>query len=264
MKAWRRLIGLLPWLLAPSFLAVACGRTEEAGADPSAPGGVAASAASSAGAFSVGGRSPEARGGAFGRAGNGPIAQPGAAGFGADPSYPPGISNEPTTLTCGLDTCSSLAVGPAYTDACCAGDVCGLQTGFLALLGVTFADACQARAQAGSLDASCPASGTRMLTYPAGSQTTVPIEGFAGCCRENGKCGVALERILAPGFGKLAELGLGCVDSAPFFGGAAAPDCGATGGAGGASFAGDGGASGAGGASFAGEGGAAVSAGGAG
>jgi hypothetical protein len=124
-----------------------------------------------------------------------------------------------------------------------------LDTGFLELVGANFAERCQAKAQPGALDDSCATSAAALIPFPVGGQTImVPINGYAGCCREDGHCGVVVDDIVSPLLGKVATLGLGCVDSAPFFANAPAPECGSVGGggapAGGAGPVAEGGAAG--------------------
>jgi hypothetical protein len=173
---------------------------------------------------------------------------------------PPGLSDMPKSVACAPnDTCSSAAIGPVFIDPCCTeDDSCGLDTGALALVGAVFADACQAKAQPGVRDASCPDSAPTSVPFPAGGSTImVPLNGNLGCCRDDGKCGVLANELSSPLLGVVSKLGLGCVDSAPFFKGRPAASCGA----GGESF---GGAPGTAGAGAAGDATAGVSAGGAG
>lgn len=187
----------------------------------------------------------------------GGVSEGGAAG--AATALPPGISDMSRTIECGADMCKSVGVGPVFIDPCCSSDACGLDTGFLALVGAAFTEKCQAKDQPGDLDEMCPTSDASTIPFEVspGNTIMVPIEGFAGCCRENGKCGVAVNDVVAPMLGgKIATLGLGCVDAAPFFPGTTPAACGAgVGGAGGAG--GDtGGAANAAGASTGGAGGA--------
>lgn len=258
MTSWRHLLRVLPWLVAPSVFVGACGRTEHSGDEPSTAGKTSRGGASSGTVgptSSSGTASTQPRAGAPGR-GGGPAALPGEGGYDAGPALPPGLSNQPVGIDCKLDACFSSAVGPLYVDPCCAGEACGLDSGFLALLGAKFPSKCLAKGQPGVLDASCPATAPRQLPVQTGAMTlVVPLEGFAGCCRADGKCGVVVDNLVAAGFGTVAKLGLGCVDSAPFFNNvraACGPDVG-----------GAGGESGFGGANSAGEAGAAASTGGA-
>ena len=174
----------------------------------------------------------------------------------------PGISETPQTEACGVEMCKSAAVGPLFVDPCCAGESCGLDTAVLGLLGAPFSERCQALGQPGEVDANCPTSAASTIPVPFAGQTIMlPINGFVGCCRDDGKCGVVADDIVSPLLGPVASLGLGCVDSAPFFGNEPGAACGVGGGAGGAAGAGgvSGSLSGAGG-----DAGAAVSVGGAG
>jgi hypothetical protein len=169
---------------------------------------------------------------------------------------PPGISDMSKTEMCGGDSCSSAAVGPVFIDPCCAGDACGLATGFLDLVGAHFKEECQPKGQLGDVDEACPTSAASAVPFGG---TMVPINGFVGCCRENGMCGVVVDDVTSAALGKIASLGLGCVDSAPFFPGEKVAACGGGGGGaggmggmggmsdGGASVGGAGGAGGAGG-----------------
>ena len=173
----------------------------------------------------------------------------GEAGYDVGPVLPPGLSDEPAVVDCKLDACFSSAVGPLFVDPCCAGEGCGLDSGFLALLGARFPNQCQAKGQPGVLDASCPATPGRQLPVQSATTTlVVPIEGFSGCCRDDGKCGVVIDDLVAAGFGTVGKLGLGCVDSAPFFNnvrtacGSAVGGAGGESGLGGASSAGEAGA----------------------
>ncbi|HEX2877281.1 MAG TPA: hypothetical protein VHP33_38795 [Polyangiaceae bacterium] len=93
-------------------------------------------------------------------------------------------------------------------------------------------------------DTSCPTSPPTSAPFPSGDTTVaVPINGYLGCCRDDGTCGVLLNELSSPAFGVVSKLGLGCVDSAPFFNGKPAPACGS----GGESFGGAPGSAGAGG-----------------
>jgi hypothetical protein len=187
----------------------------------------------------------------------------GGAGGAAPSTLPPGISSVSKTEMCTDEpACKSAAVGPVYIDPCCAGDACGLATGFLGLVGAKFENDCQPKGQVGEVDEGCPTTAPSAVPFPMGGTTImVPINGFVGCCRENGMCGVVVDDVVSPALGKLASLGLGCVDAAPFFPQGPAPKaCGA--GGGGAGGSGAGGASG--GESAGGAGGAVTPAGGAG
>jgi hypothetical protein len=264
MNSWRLRIRVLPWLLAPAYVVAACGHTDHSAGLRDGGG---SSSGGSSGARNMGGT-------ASGTTGRGGSQNPEAGAGGATPTIMiPGISETPRTETCGVDSCESAAVGPLFVDPCCAGDACGLDTSVLSLLGAPFSERCQALAQPGELDASCPTSAGSTIPVPFGGQTVMlPIKGFAGCCRDDGKCGVLANDVVSPLAGSVATLALGCVDSAPFFGNQPAAACGSgVGGAGGASAGAGGAGAGAGGsagepagASAGGEAGASVSAGGAG
>lgn len=144
----------------------------------------------------------------------------GGAGGAAPAMLPPGLSTAASTKMCGADTCKSAAVGPAvFVDPCCdAVDGCGLNTGFLSLVGAKFKDVCQSRDQAGDPSDTCnPATGLIVPFQMGGTTLMVPLDPFAGCCRPDGTCGVVVDKVTSGG-GKLpiADLGLGCVDAAPF------------------------------------------------
>ena len=64
-------------------------------------------------------------------------------------------------------------------------------------------------------------------------ETMISLDPFHGCCRaDTGTCGVYVDAVtVGSGLVPLGKLGLGCIDSAPFFGEPGAP-CGASGGAG--------------------------------
>jgi hypothetical protein len=186
--------------------------------------------------------------GAGGEPGAGGMSEAAGAG-GAGASLPPGISSMPKTEACGTEMCGSAAVGPVFIDPCCDSGACGLDTGFLALVGASFTDKCQPKAQPGEVDANCATTEPSTIPFPSGGNTImVPINGFVGCCRDNGMCGVVVDDVVSPVLGKVATLGLGCVDAAPFFPGVTPVSCGAGGGGGGgAGGVGVGGAGGAGG-----------------
>jgi hypothetical protein len=177
-------------------------------------------------------------GGGGGSGGSG-MSEGGAAG--ATP-LPEGLSDMSKTVECGADMCKSAAVlgGTVFIDPCCATDACGLDTGFLTLVGASFDEKCQAQDQPGDLDEACPTSDASTIPF---SGAMVPIAGFAGCCRENGTCGVVVNDVVSPILGKITSLGLGCVDATPFFDETPGKCGGGTGGAGGAGAGGAGGAS---------------------
>jgi len=173
---------------------------------------------------------------------------------------PPGLSDMPSTEECGANACESAKAGPIFIDPCCATDgSCGLSTGFLALVGARFDDACQPLHQPGAEDAACPAATGLKVPYQSGPTTLMlPLTAFPGCCRENGTCGVVVDQAVSPGV-LTADLGLGCVDAAPFFPGQAIVKCGDSGGAGsGGAGSGGTGSGGEGGSSLAPEGGTAA------
>jgi len=154
----------------------------------------------------------------------------------------PGTSTTSQTIECGTSMCKSTStlLPTLFVDPCCVDDACGVDTQFLGLLKAAFpaGATCQPKAQAGDLDAACPDSAEQMVMVP-GVPAAVPVPGFAGCCRaDTGTCGVVVDTI-PTSFGNFASPGLGCVDSAPFFGQKAGAACGAggggTGGAGGVS-----------------------------
>lgn len=168
-----------------------------------------------------------------------------------------GAAGAPATVKCGTATCSAVTIPGAGFNipACCADaatNQCGLDGSTVAQFGLNFAEACQPKDQPGVADETCPDS-------PSAATTAGFDIQFAGCCRPNGSCGYLIDKVDG-----LFQVGLGCVDSAPFLDGGAPTPCGAAGG-GGASqgSGGDAGASqgGGGGAleSVAGEGGAADS-----
>lgn len=215
MNNWRRPCWVLTWLVAPGLFVAGCGQTQTDGSESAAGAATAGGTSSSSGGKTS---KPTPTGGVVGRAGSEPAPEAGAGGVTPGIMLPPGISDMPKTAMCGIDKCASASVGPVFVDPCCAGASCGLDTGFLALVGATFEDKCQAKDQPGALDDNCPASPASAIPFPSGGQTiVVPINGFAGCCRDDGRCGVVVDAIVSPALGTVATLGLGCVDSAPFF-----------------------------------------------
>jgi len=248
MQGWRLLNRALPWVLAPAWFIAACGGTTERTRDDANANGGAAAGTSKGG--SKGGPVGQPTGGTTllpmpGRGGSGVLIEGGTGG--TLTMLPPGLSDTPKTEACApTETCESVSVGPVFIDPCCTADGCGLRTEFLALLGATFADKCQAKDQPGFVDSACPTSPNTPLPFPSGGQTImVPLDGFVGCCRQDGKCGVLVDAASSPVLGPISKLGLGCVDSAPFFGGEPAADCGAGVGGAGAGGADAGGAGGA-------------------
>lgn len=260
MQGWRFLSRVLPWLVAPAWFIAACGGTvERVRGDANGTGGAA-------GTSKGGSRSDidQPAGGSTllpmpvaGRGGTSMMIEGGSGGTLV--MLPPGVSDTPKSVACmSGDKCSSAAVGPVFIDPCCAeGDVCGLDTSVLELTGAAFPNKCQAKDQPGVLDANCPSSAPSSVPFPAGGTTIqVPLSGQAGCCRDDGRCGVLLNELSSPALGVISKLGLGCVDSAPFFKGNSVRSCGGGGESfGGAPNVGTGGAS-------AGEAGAFVGAGG--
>jgi hypothetical protein len=150
---------------------------------------------------------------------------------------PPGFSSTPKTISCGSNcTSATLGFGTAviYIDPCCTGEdqsICGIDTTFLSPTGTNSAMTCEPRNQPGAVDAACPSPPPAMIPVMG---TTATLDPMPGCCRaETGTCGVLVNRVTAGnGLLPLADLGLGCVDAAPFFPGQTAMTCGG-GGAGG-------------------------------
>ncbi len=137
-------------------------------------------------------------------------------------------------VPCGKNTCKGLTLGLQQSfdiPGCCADpdtSSCGLDSSGLAMFGPSLGMACQPLAQPGKLDPACPESAAAPVTG-----TPIPIK-FPGCCQANGFCGYQLDSIA----GGLIQIGLGCVDSAPFLDGGTPRSCGA-----GPAVQGDGGAS---------------------
>jgi hypothetical protein len=205
---------------------LACGASENKKGNPAGSGGQATGGT----AGSTGGVSGSASG------------APASGGSAGVPLLPPGISSTPTTIECGGD-CSSAKLGfgmtSAYIDPCCTGedeDVCGIDTTFL--MSGNAGEACAPRNQPGELDPSCPAPPAATIPVMG---AMVPLDAMPGCCRDNGVCGVMVDRVTAGGgLLPLATLDLGCVDAASFFPGEDPVPCGGagTGGAGGTSAVG--------------------------
>jgi hypothetical protein len=170
--------------------------------------------------------------------GNTTAGRAGAGGAGgASTMLPPGISDVPKTVECST-SCDSAKVGLGasvyYLDPCCGGagkDECGLSTAFLATAGVKVDQECEPKAQPGPIDDACPIPPGAMI--PMGT-TMISLDPFPGCCRaDTGTCGVYVDAVtFGGGLVPLGKLGLGCLDSTPFFGEPGAA-CGASGGAGG-------------------------------
>jgi len=148
--------------------------------------------------------SDSARGGSAGSSGKG-----GAGGLDASTASP---------IECANLMCDPLLLpipGAPPVEACCTpDDACGLDSSVLEAFGPTFEEPCQPRDQPGVLDTSCPNSTSAMI------EGGLTIE-FPGCCRANGSCGYMLDTL----FG-VYEIGLGCVDSAPFLDGGTPAACG--------------------------------------
>lgn len=141
----------------------------------------------------------------------------------------------PPTVACGTATCKAVTIPiQNFTiPACCADAAtnhCGLDATPLAVFGATFTQTCQPLAQPGTLDAECTDSPTIVV-----QGTNLPP--LPGCCRPSGTCGYQLDKVAG-----LFQIGLGCVDSAPFLDGGPPVSCGNA--AGGESGAGQGGSAG--------------------
>jgi hypothetical protein len=215
-----------------------CGSSDrKQGSVPAARGtggasGSAAAPSSAAGAGGVAGAGAGAGGKSGGGAGR--SASAGAAGA---LMLPPGISDMPKTIECG-GNCSSATLGVAtlsyYVDPCCGGenrDQCGIDTTFIAATGT--GSSCALKNEPGELDGACPSSNSTAIP---GMSTPLMFDPLLGCCRPDGSCGVMLNRVTTGGgVISLAQLGLGCVDAAPFFPGEPPVRCGqsASGGEGG-------------------------------
>ncbi len=122
-----------------------------------------------------------------------------------------------STIDCGSKRCDELKLPGGYDPipACCAGDgdVCGLDGSRFADFGANFEDPCQPLDQPGNEDPTCPPS------------TPIPTElgpelQFPGCCKPDGLCGYLVDNAL-----NLVEIGLGCVDAAPFLDGGVPTSC---------------------------------------
>jgi hypothetical protein len=183
------------------FATLACGNSEGKKAQPAGSGG---------------------NGGMAGLAGAGGA----TGGSGGAPMLPPGISSMPKTIPCGGD-CSSAALGlgtvSVYIDPCCTGedeDVCGIDTSFL----MSGGEACAPRDQPGEVDANCPSPPASTIPVMG---AMVALDRMPGCCRENGVCGVMVNRVtIGGGLIPLANLDLGCVDAEAFFPGDDPVPCG--------------------------------------
>lgn len=130
---------------------------------------------------------------------------PGSAGGGGAPTPPP--------VTCGSETCTAITLPGGAVPPCCfdeAQSICGADvSAVMPMMG------CQRLTQAGDLDETCP-------DYEGGMLNGFPVPAFPGCCRPDvGQCGVKVDNL-----GGVLPFMPGCIDSAPFFNGAAAPACG--------------------------------------
>jgi hypothetical protein len=183
------------------------------------------------------------KGGSSGSAGKGSAGEEtggvGGEGGASTGTQIPGTSKTSQTIECSTSCSSTKTTIALYIDPCCtpeaAGNECGVSSGFLSILGTDLKGACLPKDQPGELDASCATSPSKSVTV---GTTTVPVNGFPGCCLPNGTCGFQVNEIVAQGFGQITKPNLGCVPSAAF--GAPAVPCGA----GGAGGGGAGGASG--------------------
>ena len=142
---------------------------------------------------------------------------------------------------CGKATCDGIFLPFVNVPiaGCCADaktSHCGLDSSALAMFGATFSEPCQPLAQPGTPDASCPLS-AKAPVQGTGLEIQLP-----GCCRPDHTCGYQLDKV-----GGLIQVGLGCVDAAPFLDGGIPQSCGAAGAAGAAGAGGEGGSAGAGG-----------------
>jgi hypothetical protein len=157
----------------------------------------------------------------------------GAAGEGGSGSEP-----VPDPVRCGRETCKAVelpnfgAVAPCCADA--EQGLCGLELNVL-LPGM----GCQAVTQSGALDKDCPNS-------TGGLTGGLLVPSFRGCCREGtNECGYYVDSVAG-----LLPFPLGCIDAAPFLGGAPVTSCDGSvagtggGGSGGVSSGGTSGASG--------------------
>jgi hypothetical protein len=172
-------------------------------------------------------------GNAAGGGGTSTMGRGGMSGAGGTPAAP-------TPVPCGNKSCAGivLPVLNLPVEGCCADEAtnrCGLDASVLEMFGPTFSQACQPLAQPGNVDSACPDSPSTPVTGTALSIS------FRGCCRADHICGYQLDTIAG-----VLQLGLGCVDSAPFLDGGTPQAC-QTGAAGAGGVGGDQGAAGAGG-----------------
>lgn len=166
----------------------------------------------------------------------------GQSGTGSEAGGAGGQATRGSDAVCGGTQCDALDLpfpdAPPVSACCPDGEEvasCGLDSSGLEMLGVSFEDPCQPLDQPGEADEACPDS-------PSVSIPDTPISGitFVGCCREEThSCGYLVNDVLG-----ILQVGLGCVDSAPFLDGGAPESCeSSAGGAGGAAGGGAGGAS---------------------
>lgn len=179
------------------------------------------------------------KGGSSGSAGAGGESTGGGEGGMATGTQIPGTSPMSETIECST-SCTSTKTGIGlYIDPCCtpeaAGNECGVASGFLTLLGTDLKGACLPKNQPGELDTACPSSPSKSVTV---NTTTVPVDGFPGCCLPSGQCGFAVNEIIAEGFGSITKPNLGCVSAAAFGVTKVTPCGGGEGGTGGAGGAG--------------------------
>jgi hypothetical protein len=130
-----------------------------------------------------------------------------------------------TTIDCEDSTCESrpTLLPRAFWEPCCAAnDACGVAGAFLSNLGAEVADACLALDQPGSVSPACPDTPPLCLSV---NGLGIAVERFEGCCRAGTRtCGVLLDSVRTD-LGVFAQPELGCIDSAPFFGGEPGAPC---------------------------------------
>ena len=162
-------------------------------------------------------------GGSGGRAGSGP-----RAGSGGSAGRDSGVDAGPETIKCGDDSCSSVMVQTSELTACCAGedkDKCGLDVAALRNSGSTISGCFEREARADApLSDHCalffdqvddrpgddPESDGLYTTYTTltGSKFA---NGFAGCCTEEGLCGIVLNSPVESELTFEVNLHLGCI-----------------------------------------------------
>lgn len=135
-------------------------------------------------------------------------------GCGGDDPPPKEEKKGDSTVCDGLQ-CDPIILPGDYPPipACCpSGGGCGLDGTQFEQYGAHFEERCQARDQPGEEDSECPSS------------TPVPTDfgdlDFPGCCTPAGRCGYLVDQAF-----HLVELGLGCVDAAPFLDGGVPKNC---------------------------------------